>query len=139
MSIHRRLESILALRPAEFETALEPGTGIPVLPPDLCCVQTLRARIAYMNFQNGTGVRFLTDFRGDASPITDGSVFYTFQGLTADGRYYVSVRLPVSHPSLPDDPAAVPGVDDYASFAENSRHAMGIPRCSIRPSRTASR
>jgi hypothetical protein len=28
-------------------------------------------------------------------------MFYTFQGLTNDGKYYISVIMPVSHPQLP--------------------------------------
>jgi hypothetical protein len=28
--------------------------------------------------------------------------FYTFQGLTSDGNYYIAAVLPVTHPDLPD-------------------------------------
>jgi hypothetical protein len=29
-------------------------------------------------------------------------MFYTYQGITDDGKYYVSAILPISHPNLPD-------------------------------------
>jgi hypothetical protein len=36
-------------------------------------------------------------------PINNGSMFYTFQGITGDGRTYVAAIFPVTHPSLPQD------------------------------------
>lgn len=45
-------------------------------------------------------------------------MFYTFQGITLDGQYYISMIMPVSHPSLPDNGTEVPG-GDSAVFANN--------------------
>jgi len=30
-------------------------------------------------------------------------LFYTFQGLTSDRKYYIAAILPVTNPELPDD------------------------------------
>ena len=68
--------------------------------------QMMRAQIAYIDFQNGKGVRFLTQYAQAYLPINNHELFYTFQGLTSDGQYYVAAILPVSHPILPADQMA---------------------------------
>ena len=93
------LRAFLAERPAAPE-------GIPFLPL-LNAMQAMRAQVAYLDFQNGTGVRFLAHYTQGLVPVNNDELFYTFQGLSDDGRYYVAAILPVSHPSLPAD-ASVP-------------------------------
>ena len=68
-----------------------------------------------LDFQNGRGVRYISQYGQAAMPIGYPEMFYTFQGLTDDGAYYVSVIVPVSHPSLPETEAVT--LDD--SFYEN--------------------
>src|SRR5439155_16255690 len=36
------------------------------------------------------GIMYITAFRQDVSPFLSGDFFYTFQGISADGAYYVS-------------------------------------------------
>ena len=53
--------------------------------------QLFVAQPAYLDFQNGSGVRFLTSysfFPEDENPIP--YISYDFQGLTNDGRYYIN-------------------------------------------------
>ena len=76
--------------------------GIPFLPM-FNALQAIRAQIAYVDFGNGTGVRFLTHYTQGLVPVNNNELFYTFQGLTSDGTYYVAAIMPVSHPSLPAD------------------------------------
>lgn len=92
----QRLQELLAARPAEPEGA------IPLL-PIFNAAQMLRAQVQYVDFQNGTGVRFLTQYDQAYLPINNHELFYTFQGLTADGAYYVSAILPVAASFLPED------------------------------------
>lgn len=107
------LRQFLARRPA----ALAPGETIPFLPPSVMVLgpqQAFAAQIATMDFQNGTGVRFVTQYQREPMIVTNGSLAYTFQGLTNDGQFYVSVILPIRHPSLraaTNDPKSVPGYD----------------------------
>jgi hypothetical protein len=100
--------AFLADRPASPE-------GIPFLPL-FNAAQLLRAQVDYVDFQNGTGVRFVTQYAQAAIPVNNLELFYTFQGLTDDGAHYVAVILPVSHPNLPPDDTAIPG-GDYEAFA----------------------
>jgi hypothetical protein len=51
-------------------------------------------------FQNGNGLRYLTCYTQAVIPINSNCLFYTYQGLTDDGNYYISAILPVSLPAL---------------------------------------
>ena len=97
-----------------------PGTNIsneqlPVL-PFLNEIQTFAAKIQVMPFQNGQGVRFLTEYGQSATSANNQDLFYQFQGLTDDGMDYITAVLPITSTDLSEsnDPAAaVPmgGVD----------------------------
>jgi hypothetical protein len=71
----------------------------------------IAANIKIVPFQNGSGVRFLTQYAQYSAPINNREMFYHFQGLTSDEQYYVIAILPVTAPVLPADEkaeAAVP-------------------------------
>jgi hypothetical protein len=104
------LKTLLATKPVSFTSPL------PVLPP-MSAQQALYAQAQYLDFQNGTGVGFLTYYTQAVDPITASDLFYTFQGLTNDGKYYVSVFHPVSTTLLPAT-AAMSG-PQYEEFAKN--------------------
>jgi len=87
--------------------------------------QVFHTQLKYLDFQNGSGVRYLTEYAQYVAPINNFDLFYTFQGLTQDGRHVVSLILPVGHGSLPanfdalstqqmeaiaDDPGYYPGM-----------------------------
>jgi hypothetical protein len=76
------------------------GRTIPALPLRND-VQSLRSNLKYLDFQNGHGVRFLAFYSQGPVPVNNNELFYAFQGLTSDGRYVVSVVLPVTNPDLP--------------------------------------
>jgi hypothetical protein len=104
------LRTLLAQKPA----ALTPDQTLPFL-PIWNAGQVLQANIAYLDFQNGNGVRFLTHYAQDVYPVSSRSLFYTFQGLTSNGRFYISAVMPVSNAILPDENSVV--VDQ--AFADN--------------------
>jgi len=77
--------------------------------------QLYQSNVKYLDFQNGRGARWLSQYGQAYYTVGFPHLFYTYQGLTDDGLYYVSIILPVDHPYLPDvDPA---DLDD--SFYEN--------------------
>ena len=82
--------------------------------------QFLQASVAYFDFQNGAGVRFLTQYGQDANPVNNHDMFYAFQGLTHDGSTYVAGIFPASNPILPADGSEIPG-GDYNAFADDFR------------------
>jgi hypothetical protein len=89
--------------------------------------QILRSAVRYLRFQGGHGVRFLTVYQGDPLPISDRDFVYVFQGLTTDGRYWVTLNLPVTVRGLPPPDAAVAQLADYDRFvADHERYLADI-------------
>ena len=88
-----QMQQVLADQPAAFEHS------IPLLPIENAA-QIFRAQISYLNFQNGKGIGFLTEYGQYYAPVNNHDLFYTYQGLTNDGKYWVSVFLPVTAPYL---------------------------------------
>ena len=81
------------------------------LVPSFNAAQLFAAQIKVIPFQNGSGVRSLTQYDQYAAPINNHELFYHFQGLSSDGKYYVIAILPINAPILPEDEkptAAVP-------------------------------
>ncbi|MCL4561876.1 MAG: hypothetical protein M1281_14865 [Chloroflexi bacterium] len=77
------------------------GNQIPILPL-FNAQQVMHAQVQYLDFKNGKGVRFLTQYDQAFLPINNYELVYTYQGLTSDGKYYIAAILPVTHPELPD-------------------------------------
>jgi hypothetical protein len=65
--------------------------------------QALHSQVKFLDFKNGSGVRFLTQFDQAPLPINNKEIIYTFQGLSNDGKYYISAVFPVNHSELPLD------------------------------------
>jgi hypothetical protein len=63
--------------------------------------QVFHSNVQYLDFQNGSGVRYLAVLAQYPAPVNNEDLFYTYQGLTSDGSHFVSVILPVSQASLP--------------------------------------
>jgi hypothetical protein len=74
----------------------------------------LHAQVAYLDFHNGSGVRFLTQYAQGLGPVNNEELFYTFQGLTSDGATYVAAFFPVRLPALPDSAQMAP--EEYEAF-----------------------
>lgn len=92
---------------ASLQTLIESPQEITPMPflPLLNAQQVIHAHVQYLDFQNGQGLRYLTQFDQAFIPINNNELIYTYQGLTSDGKYYVAAVLPVNHPSLPNDGA----------------------------------
>lgn len=105
------LQTLLDERPSD------PADALPFLPM-FNAGQVFTSQVAYVDFQNGSGVRYLTQYAQSLTVINNHELFYTFQGLTDDGQTYVAAILPVSSPELPVDGMETPG-DDYDAWAED--------------------
>ncbi len=72
--------------------------------------QVFAAQIQVIQFMNGSGVRFLAEYGQYYATANNVDLFYQFQGLTSDGKYYIIAILPVSHPLLAFDenPETIP-------------------------------
>lgn len=113
------LRQLLAERPdpADYaavmpeQDAAQPGLAM--LPPSNA-VQMFRAHVAYLTFIGGQGVRYLTQLSQGPIPANNQDLFYTFQGLTDDGAFYIAAYFPVMLPALPETPQL--SEDEYATL-----------------------
>ena len=98
------------------------GNQLPYIPFfNAAAVFTAQEKI--VQFQNGSGVRMLTQYAQDVAQVNNHDMFYHFQGLTSDGQYYIIAILPISAPILaenweadaPSDGVPFPGYSDPAA------------------------
>jgi len=68
--------------------------------PEPRAQQMMHVQEKFTTFENGNGIRYITEYSQAAFPNISGDMFYTFQGLTSDGKYYVSISLPIELPQL---------------------------------------
>jgi hypothetical protein len=82
--------------------------------------QAFCAQPKVVEFGGGKGVRYLAYYAQDPSPALDSKIFYTFQGISDDGQYYVAAFFPVQTGIFPTQPPACPKCGDptYDPFVE---------------------
>jgi hypothetical protein len=91
----------------------------------------IAADIQLTKFQNGNGVRELTQYDQYPAPINNHELFYHFEGLTNDGKYYIIAILPITAPILAEDEkpeSSVPagGVPIPTSVGPNDTYYFSI-------------
>lgn len=91
--------------------------AIPFL-PIFNAAQMLQGQVRYLDFRNGSGVRFLTQYGQAYMPINNASAFYAFMGLTDDGQYFISATLPITHPDFAADDMTDP-LEGWDAFLAN--------------------
>jgi hypothetical protein len=64
--------------------------------PETLVMGTFYARGKTVDFQNGHGVRYLTQVLDGIAPISNERIFYYYQGVTNDGTYFVSAIFHVN-------------------------------------------
>ncbi len=105
------LRQVIAVHPQTF-----PNNGLPFL-PTWNAAQVFYTKLSYFPFSNGQGVRYLTMYAQDIATVNNKVLFYTYQGLTSDGKYYISAILPVTNAILAPD-QTIPG-GDFEKFSQN--------------------
>ena len=93
----KRLGAVLSKPSASQDQATLPHV------PFFNAGQAFAAHEKIIRFSGGSGVRFVTQYGQDVSPINNSGLFYHFQGLSQDGRNYIVAVLPVNLPFLPAD------------------------------------
>ncbi len=103
-----RLNTLLETRP---ENILY-DAGLPFI-PFWNAGQVFNAQAKFVDFKSGAGIRFLSMYAQAIYPVDNYNIFFTYQGLSADGAYFISMVLPINSAALPmnaEDPA------DYEAF-----------------------
>jgi hypothetical protein len=106
---------IETLRNLLAERGKVPSGELPLLPLTNSA-QVFHSQAQYLVSSNIQGLRFISQHSQDPAPIIlSQELFYTFQGFTADGAYYVAVFFPLTTAVLPDTIE----VDDWETFHAN--------------------
>jgi len=93
----KRLQGILASPNAQYTNDVLPYI------PFMNAGQVFAAQEKILQFNGGSGLRIVTQYSSDVSPINNGGLFYHFEGLTNDGKYYIVAILPTNLSFLPVD------------------------------------
>jgi hypothetical protein len=85
-----------------------------------CSRQQLTANIEFIDFRNGSGVRFVTVYAiQDTVPVSNEHLVYTFQGVSDDQQCYLKAGFRLIHRDIPDysDYGELPEYDDEVGTA----------------------
>ena len=101
---------------------------LPHLPllPVVNAGQILHARQQYVEFQGGSGIMYLTAYAHDVSPIIEGQVWLTFQGLSDDEQTYIAGAFPVNTNYLLTEVAEDFDYDAFAAGYEDYVESIRI-------------
>lgn len=88
---------------------------LPIIP----AAQVMRALPEYIDVARIDGIRYLVYYSQAPNPVLEGEMFYTFQGITDDGQYYVSAMLPVNTGVLPTEESTPVEPDDWMADYED--------------------
>jgi hypothetical protein len=120
----KRLQDLLAERPEQ------PGLPLPMLPPLGDEAPDPTTQLKYLDFESGSGIRFITRYTQGARPCNNEEIFYTFQGLTKDGRYYIALFYPISTWALPDNTDTIASEEiekitaDYSAYQQQLQEKL---------------
>lgn len=64
----------------------------------------IRARVQYVETDEVRGVSYITYSNAAQEPFMRNAFSYTFQGLSADGQYYVSATISLETDLFPSEP-----------------------------------
>lgn len=104
------------------------------------------ANMQPVKFQSGVGVRELTQYAQYSAPINNRELFYHFEGLSSNYKYYIIAILPITAPVLQEDEslqAAIPadgvpfpadGMPDQSYYASLTEKLNSLPPDSYTPS-----
>lgn len=92
----KTLKSLLAKRPAI------PKSELPVYPTSDAALAML-THLTYLDGDWGSGYGAVVAFAQDTPRATNADLVYYFQGLSKDGRYYLTASFALRNPKLPAD------------------------------------
>lgn len=83
------------------EIDLDEEEFLPFLPV-FNAAQIFNALPERIETENGQGIRYLALYSQAFAGIDNYNIFYTYQGLSADGKYYIAAVLPINSSLLPE-------------------------------------
>jgi hypothetical protein len=84
--------------------------------PVLTHGQIIHARAHYIETENVKGIAYILQVNAAAEPFLSNSFWYTFQGISSDGEYYINATFKLTTDLFPLETG---GEFDPAAFSEN--------------------
>jgi hypothetical protein len=75
---------------------------LPMLPA-VEAYELFHNHVKILDYKDGSGVAFIACYAQDEAPIKNGDFFYSYQGLSRDNKYYISLTYPVKANKLKDN------------------------------------
>ena len=94
------------------------GEPLPFLPA-FNAAQMFHAQFLALPFASGGGIRYMTEYAQYYATVNNTDLFYTYQGLTSDGKYWVSAILPINNPILAANADTLPAGMSMEDFNNN--------------------
>lgn len=93
--------------------------------------QVFHAQEEYLVLPNARGIRYLTQHSQGLTAVANDNLYYTFQGISSDGKFIISAQFPVGHPDLPDEGLVSVDemqafVDDYAGYLSSTKSSLSM-------------
>jgi len=123
-------EQISTLRSLLDERPTEVNGPLPLLPM-LNAIETYHTEPNFISFQNGSGISFVVQVDHDHDLTSEEILFYTFQGITNDGNFYVAALFPLAGNFDSGGATADPG--ETVAQVANKRVRVGTALETIRP------
>ena len=96
---------------------------LPFLPP-FKANQMFHVLEQRLESEHTMAIRYLTLYSQAYVAIDDYNVFYTFQGLSKDGKYYIAAVLPINSSLLSDTQATNEELDQISKYYPAYIHGM---------------
>jgi hypothetical protein len=130
-----QLTSMIYVYPIERYTEMQPDTfpgvisdlkqfidtgNADVMPyvPFVNAGALIKARVNVYQNDQIQGGSIVTQFAQSWYPINNQMMFYTFQGMTKDGKYYINITMPITQQSMQANGDDIPG-GDFEAFGNN--------------------
>lgn len=81
---------------------LQAAERLPFLPP-FNAAQVFHVLEQRLDSEHSSGIRYLTLYSQGIVGVDNYNIFYTYQGISADGRYYIAAVLPINSSLLSDE------------------------------------
>ena len=108
------------------------------LVPQFNAAEMFHVKAKLLSFNEGKGFRYVTAYTQAVTKVTPDILLYVYQGISADGKWLVSVLMPITTSVLPPaDNTALDQkfIDEYMSYIKNMTSEIeNAPESTIQPS-----
>lgn len=106
---------------------LQSAKSLPFLPP-FNAAQVFHVLEQRLDSEHNSGIRYLTLYAQAFVGVDNYDIFYTYQGVSADGRYYIAAILPINSTLLPNQELTQAEMEaivgDYPGYINNMKELL---------------